>query len=302
MCHVVPFGTVSVRKSVKPRSQMEDEMHNWTLGFVGAGVMAEVMIAGLLEEGILPPQRIVASNRRAARSTELVERYGIRCSQDNLSVAAQADVLVLSVKPQTLPKILPQLSGALQPSTMVLSIIAGASSAVLTRGLGHSRIARCMPNLPCRIRKGMTVWYAPESSNPADLQRIDTILGVMGQALRVTEETHVDRATAVNGTGPAIVAEFVKSMLDAATYIGEPRNVARETVLATLAGTVEMIRQSDAHVAQLIDEVTSPGGTTSRALQVLKQGRFSAVITDSIDAAYQRTVALGGALEEKVGE
>jgi pyrroline-5-carboxylate reductase len=157
-----------------------------------------------------------------------------------------------------------------------------------------------MPNLPCRIRRGMTVWYAPDATSPADLQRIESILGVMGQAIQVTEETHVDRATAVNGTGPAIVAEFVKAMLDAATYIGEPRNVARETVLATLVGTAEMIRSSDAHVSQLIDEVTSPGGTTSRALQVLRNGRFSAVITDSIDAAYQRTVELGAALEEKV--
>jgi pyrroline-5-carboxylate reductase len=273
---------------------------SWTLGFVGAGVMAEVMIAGLLEEAVLPAQRIIASNRRAARSAELVGRYGIRCSQDNLAVAEQADVLVLSVKPQTLPKILPQLAGKLRPSTMVISIIAGASSAVLERGLKHGRIARCMPNLPCRIRRGMTVWYAPDATSPADLQRIESILGVMGQAIQVTEETHVDRATAVNGTGPAIVAEFVKAMLDAATYIGEPRNVARETVLATLVGTAEMIRSSDAHVSQLIDEVTSPGGTTSRALQVLRNGRFSAVITDSIDAAYQRTVELGAALEEKV--
>ena len=277
-------------------------MQNWTLGFVGAGVMAEVMIAGLLEEGVLPSQRILASNRRAERSGELAERYGIRCSQDNLGIAEQADVLVLSVKPQTLPKILPQLAGRLRPQTMVLSIIAGASLSVLKKGLQHDRVARCMPNLPCRIRRGMTVWYAPKGTAAADLQRIQAILGVMGEEVRVTEESHVDMATAVNGTGPAIVAQFVKAMLEAATYIGEPRTVARETVLATLAGTAEMIRASDAHVAQLIDEVTSPGGTTSRALQVLKQGRFSAVITESIDAAYQRTVELGAGLEDTVGE
>ena len=277
-------------------------MQAWTLGFVGAGVMAEVLIAGLLEEGVLPAQRILASNRRLERSAELSEQYGIRCFQDNLTVAEQADVLVLSVKPQTLPKILPQLTGRLRPQTMVLSIIAGASSAVLKKGLKHERVSRCMPNLPCRIRRGMTVWYAPEDTAAADLQRIDSILSVMGEALQVQEETHVDRATAVNGTGPAIVAQFVKAMLEAATFIGEPRTVAHDTVLATLAGTAEMIRRSDVHVAQLIDEVTSPGGTTSRALQVLKQGRFSAVITDSIDAAYQRTVELGAALEETVDQ
>jgi pyrroline-5-carboxylate reductase len=275
----------------------------WTLGFVGAGVMAEVMIAGLLEEGILPPSRIIASNRRAERSAELVEQYGIRCTQDNTEAARAADVLVLSVKPQTLYKVLPELHGTVQPHAQVLSIIAGARARVLSRGLGHDAVIRCMPNLPCKIRCGMTVWYAPETTPPVGIERVSQILQVMGEEVRVTEESHVDRATAVNGTGPAIVAEFVKALLEAATYIGEPRTVARETVLATLAGTVEMIRRHpDAHVAQLIDEVTSPGGTTSRALQVLKRGSMGAVITESVDAAYQRTTELGAALEAKLGK
>jgi len=274
---------------------------SWTLGFVGAGVMAEVMIAGLLDEGILPPERIIASNRRAVRSQELAERYGIRCTTDNAEAAREADVLVLSVKPQTLYKVLPQLHGQIKPAALVLSIIAGARARVLREGLGHEVVVRCMPNLPCKIRHGMTVWYAPPAIGEQDAARVQQILGVMGAEVRVTEEGHVDRATAVNGTGPAIVAEFVKAMLEAATYIGEPRGVARETVLATLAGTVEMIRRSpDAHVAQLIDEVTSPGGTTSRALQVLKRGSMSAVVTESIDAAYQRTAELGSALEERL--
>ena len=206
-------------------------------------------------------------------------------------------MLVLSVKPQTLPRVLPQLHGQVRPEVPVLSIIAGARSGMLCQGLGHTRVVRCMPNLPCKIRQGMTVWYAPPEVAPEDTERIRQILGVMGAELRVTEEGHVDRATAVNGTGPAIVAEFVKAMLEAAAYIGEPRDVARETVLATLSGTAELIRRSDVHVAQLIDEVTSPGGTTSRALQVLKRGSFGAVLTESVDAAYQRTLELGAALE-----
>jgi len=135
------------------------------------------------------------------------------------------------------------------------------------------------------------------------VERIRQILGVMGEELQVDDESHVDRATAVNGTGPAIVAQFVKAMLEAATFIGEPRSVAQQTVLATIAGTAEMIRQAadeGKHVAQLIDEVTSPGGTTSRALQVMKQGRFSAVLTDAISAAHERTIALGQSLEESL--
>jgi pyrroline-5-carboxylate reductase len=262
--------------------------------------MAEVMIAGLLDEGVVAADRVLASNRRASRSAELAERYGIVASTDNAMVAAEADIVVLSVKPQTLATVLRELKGKVNPEATVLSIVAGARTGLLQRGLGHERVARCMPNLPCRIRQGMTVWAAPDDTPEAHTARIETVLGVMGEVIRVTDESHVDRATAVNGTGPAIVAQFVKAMLEAAAYIGVSRSVAKETVLSTLAGTAQMIRDSDDHVAQLIDEVTSPGGTTSRALQVLKQGRFSAVLTESVDAAYQRTLELGEALEDSL--
>ncbi len=275
---------------------------DWTIGFIGAGVMAEVMIAGLLDEGVLDAERILASNRRADRSAELSEEYGIVTTTNNTEVAQRADVVVLSVKPQTLAKVLRELNGQINPTATVLSIVAGASTAVLQAGLGHARVARCMPNLPCRIRQGMSVWAAPADAESTDLDRIESILGVMGEAIRVSDEGHVDRATAVNGTGPAIVAQFVKAMLEAAAYIGESRSVASETVLATLVGTAQMIRSSDAHVADLIDEVTSPGGTTSRALQVLKQGRFSAVLTEAVDAAYQRTLELGESLNAQIDE
>ena len=148
---------------------------------------------------------------------------------------------------------------------------------------------------------GTTVELEIEEPEFDDRARVRAILGVMGAEVEVDDEGHLDRATAVSGTGPAIVAHFVKAYLEAAAYIGEPRGVARETVLATLVGTVEMIRRSDGHVAELIDEVTSPGGTTSRALQVLKNGRFSAGGPEAVDAAYQRPVELGDALEGSVG-
>jgi pyrroline-5-carboxylate reductase len=273
---------------------------DWTLGFVGCGVMAEVMIAGILDEGLLPADRIIASNRRESRGEELRERYGIRTTTDNVEVVSGSTVSVLSVKPQGLANVLKELNGSVPPQAMVLSIIAGANMNVLRIGLGHDRVARCMPNLPCRIREGMTVWAAPQNTDEADAERIEQILKVMGGVIRVIDEEHVDMATAVNGTGPAIVAQFVKAMLEAAAYIGESRSVAKETVLATMVGTAKMLQSSDGHIASLIDEVTSPGGTTSRALQVLKQGRFSAVLTESIDAAYERTKEMGEQLERDI--
>ncbi len=268
----------------------------WTIGFVGTGVMAETMIAGLCDNGF-SPGRITASHRREERCVAL-RAYGISACVDNRE-AALADVVVLAVKPQTLAGVLAELRGQLRPEALVLSIVAGARVRAIAEALGHTRVVRAMPNLPCRIRQGMTVWHGKDLAE-ADGARVRTVLSSMGAEIEVDDEGHVDRATAVSGTGPAIVAHFVKAFLEAAAYIGEPRGVARETVLATLSGTVELLRQSDAHVAELIDEVTSPGGTTSRALQVLKNGRFSAVLTESVDAAYQRTVELGDQLETKL--
>lgn len=258
--------------------------------------MAETMIAGLIDTGI-SPGRIVASHRRPERLGQLAV-YGTATTLDN-AVAAACDIVVIGLKPQSLATALPPLRGQLKPASVVISIAAGARCALISELLAHARVARAMPNLPCRIRQGMTVWYGGTDLVAADRERVNTVLASMGATFPVDDEGHVDRATAVSGTGPAIVAHFVKALLEAASFIGEPRGMARETVLATLSGTVEMLKQSDAHVAELIDEVASPGGTTTRALQVLKNGRFSAVLTESIDAAYQRSVELGAQLEAK---
>lgn len=269
---------------------------SWTTGFVGAGVMAETLVAGLLAEGFAPA-RIIASHRRPERVAELA-RLGIRATVDNRE-AASADVVLITVKPQTLLPVLAEIRGAFRPDALLVSIVAGARIGVLQRASGHDRVVRSMPNLPCRIRQGMTVWCGAPGLGDPDRERVGAVLGVMGKHVEVGDEGHVDRATAVNGTGPAIVAHFVKAFIEAAGYIGEPRALARETVLETLLGTAAMIRENDGHIAELIDEVTSPGGTTSRALQVLKNGRFSAVLTEAVDAAYARTRELGDALEEK---
>ena len=268
---------------------------NWTLGLIGAGVMAETMLAGALGQGVIGANQVLASDPNGGRRAHLSERFGIRCVEENAEVFASADLIVLCVKPQSLQRLFESRSAIINESTQVLSIVAGASIGALSKGLGHSKVARAMPNLPCRVHCGTTVWTGAVGK---DAERIRAVLSCMGDVIEVDQEKHIDRATAVNGTGPAIIAEFVKAMTEAATFIGEPRDLARASVLSTLKGTLEMIDQSDAHVAQLIDEVTSPGGTTSRALQVLKKGRMAAVVTDSVNAAYLRTLELGADLND----
>ncbi len=276
------------------------DLRSSRIAFVGSGVMAEVMISGMLSLGDADPGRIWASGPREERAAHLRETYGIHAGTDNLEAVGNADIVVLSVKPQTLPKVLPEIRKGIQEHHLVLSIIAGARMKVIGSSLGHPAIVRCMPNLPCRIHRGMTVWTATREVRPEVREEVRAILRTMGKETYVSDELDVDRATAVNGTGPAIIAHFVKSLEDAANFIGEPRPLARESVLETILGTAAMILSSDRHTAELIDSVTSPGGTTSRALHVLHQGKFSAILTDAIDAAFRRTLEMGDQLDEKM--
>jgi pyrroline-5-carboxylate reductase len=273
---------------------------SWRLGFLGAGVMAETMIAGVLSEGLVAPEDVLASDPHGNRRSTLELRYRIGTTRDNAEVVGSCDLVVLAVKPQSLARVFREVGGLVREDAQVLSIVAGASIASLRRGLQHPHVARAMPNLPCRIHRGVTVWTAAEGEAA---ERIQAVLEGMGRAIYVDTERHVDRATAVSGTGPAVVAEFVKALMEASTYIGMPRELGREAVLATLLGTVEMIeRDEELHVAELIDRVTSPGGTTSRALQVLKRERVASAVTESIDAAYQRTLELGKDLEAQLDQ
>ena len=271
-----------------------------SIGFVGSGVMAEVMIDGLLRRQLVAPADIWAAGPRLERAEQLAARHGIHATVDSLEAVAAVDLVVLAVKPQTLAKVLHQLRGAIRQEQLVLSIVAGARMGVIGTALGHPAIVRCMPNLPCQIHRGMTIWTATAEVSEAARARVRRILQTMGREIYVPDELDVDRATAVNGTGPAIIAHFVKALEDAANFIGESRELGRQSVLQTIIGTAEMILASDRHVAELIDGVTSPGGTTSRALHVLQHGRFTAVLTDAIEAAFRRTLELGVNLEEQV--
>jgi pyrroline-5-carboxylate reductase len=272
------------------------------IGFVGSGVMAEVMIEGLLTRQLVAPGEIWAAGPRPERAEQLAARYGIQATTDNLEAVAGADLVVLSVKPQTLSKVLCQIRGAIRQEQLVLSIIAGARMGSIGAALGHPAIVRCMPNLPCQIHRGMTIWTATPEVSAAARASVRRILQTMGREIYVPDELDVDRATAVNGTGPAIIAHFVKALEDAANFIGESRELGRQSVLQTIIGTAEMILASERHIAELIDGVTSPGGTTSRALHVLQQGRFGAVLTDAIEAAFRRCVEMGRNLDEQLGK
>lgn len=260
--------------------------------------MAEAMIAGLLRQGLLSRPQVVCSHPRAERVRELEERLGVTVLADNLEVARKADILILAVKPQVLPRVLRQLAGSVPAETLVISIVGGAGTAALAAGLGHRAIVRAMPNTPAQIGEGVTVWFATAAVTPAAKGQVSALLSALGTQLEVEDERQVAMATAVSGTGPTYAFLFAESLVEAAVHLGFPRHLARRLVLETLRGSIAFAIQSGEHPAQLRDMVTSPGGTSAEALAALERGRFRTVVSDAVWAAFRRTLQLEAALDE----
>ncbi len=268
---------------------------NKTIAFIGPGAMAEAMIGGLVRQQLAQPEALLAAGPRQERLDELNQRYGIAGLTDNAQAACRADVVVLSVKPQRLDRVLAGLKGSVQPGALVLSIVAGASIEKLSRGLGHQVVVRSMPNTPAQIGEGITVWTASPEVSQVQLDMTRTILGALGEQVFVEEENYLDMATALSGTGPAYVFLFMEAMVDAGVHLGFPRRIAEQLVAQTVRGSVDYYtRRSDpVHLARLRNEVTSPGGTSAEALYYLEKAGFRTAISRAIWAAYVRSKELG---------
>jgi pyrroline-5-carboxylate reductase len=267
------------------------------VGVVGTGAMAEAMVAGMLAMGLFEPSQICCSHPRDERRRLLAERHGVSTAATNQAAAEGADVVLLAVKPQVLPTVMPELRTVLTDDQLVLSVIAGASTRALGDGLGHPAIVRSMPNTPAQIGQGVTVWYATEAVTPSQKERTRTMLSALGREFEVHDERQVAMATAVSGTGPTYIFLFIEALVDAAVHLGFPRHVARELVLDTMQGSAAFALRSGRHVAELRDMVTSPGGTSAEALYELERGRLRTVVSDAVWAAFERTRQLEGRLE-----
>ncbi len=275
------------------------------IAFVGPGVMAEAMIAGLLRQELSRPENLTASGPRKERGDELAHKYGIQATTDNSAAVAQADVIVMSVKPQRLSEVMKGLR-AIRPEALVLSIVAGASIRKLGAGLRHKAIVRSMPNTPGQIGQGITVWTASPEVSDEQRQVAQQILGALGEQVFVEDESYLDMATALSGTGPAYVFLFTEALIDAGVHMGFPRRIAEQLVLQTLKGSAAFYEQAERHPATLRNQVTSPGGTSAEALYYLEKAGFRTAISRAVWAAYQRSLELGkekpGHLREEHGE
>ncbi|HEV2128264.1 MAG TPA: pyrroline-5-carboxylate reductase [Thermomicrobiales bacterium] len=285
----------------KKGRKAEAALASTSIGFVGAGVMAESIIAGLLAKGMLPPAQIIASHPRADRRERLADRYGVQVTASNREAAADADLVLLTIKPQVLRKVMQELHGQLSPRQVVISIIAGPALSTLRRGLGHDAVVRVMPNTPAQVSEGMSVWAATEAVSGEQRDAVRSVLAALGEEIEVETEKYVDMATALSGTGPTYVFLMMEALVDAGVHMGFPRHLAEEIVLQTVSGSVSFARSSGRHLAELRNMVTSPGGTSAEAIYQMEKGGLRTVLSKSVYAAYQRTQTLAAEQESQDG-
>lgn len=271
---------------------------NQTIAFIGAGIMGEAMIRGLLSQEIVQPEQIIASDPWQERLEYIQGQYGVQVTADNTVAAEAGQVIVLSIKPQSLDKVMPNVRGHLRRRDLLISILAGVPIKKLADGMAHAAVARAMPNTPAQIGQGITVWTATKEVEEAHKQQAQAILGSFGEQVFMDDERYLDMATALSGTGPAYVFMVMEAMIDAGVHLGFSRHIATKLVFQTMRGSVEYAAQSNKHVAELRNQVTSPGGTTASALYQLEKGGLRTVLSRGIWAAYERSVELGRGQKE----
>jgi len=280
------------------RPETGTDLRDVHLSFIGCGVMAESIFAGLLRKGLVTPNQISGSHPRAARRGELFNRYGIQMLESNREAAesvpaGKESIVILGVKPQRLSVVLAELKGALRPEQLLLSIVAGAKLETLAQELEHPAIVRTMPNTPAQIGEGVTAWTTTSEVSEAQEAKVRTLLGALGLEMRVETENMIDMATALSATGPTYIFMMMEALVDAGVHMGFSRHVSQDLVIQTMLGSVLFARESAKHPAELRNMVTSPGGTSAEAIYQMEKGSLRTVLSKAVWAAYQRAVALG---------
>jgi pyrroline-5-carboxylate reductase len=270
------------------------------VGIVGAGVMAESIIAGLVADRAVRPELLAASHPRRDRREALAERHGVHAVAANRDALVDAEVVVIAVKPQMLARVMRELRGRLDSEQVVVSIVAGATLRTLVDGLQHAAVVRAMPNTPSQIQRGMSVWSASDACTARQRDLARAVLRALGDERQVADEAFVAMATALSGTGPTYLFAVMEALIDAGVHLGFPRELAHDLVVETLIGSAEFAKRSELHPAQLRNAVTSPGGTSAAAIYELEKGRIRTVFSDAVWAAYRRTLELGERLESEV--
>ncbi len=275
---------------------------NAHITFIGGGNMGRALISGLLANGFEPNQiSVVEAN--ATTALKLYEDFGVQGIGALEQIAfdfTKNNVVVMAIKPQDFNVVAKGLASKLKhasaPGPLILSIAAGIRLKDMSRWLDHTRCVRAMPNTPALIGKGITGLFADAAVNASDRALAQTICTAVGQTVWVSDEKLMDAVTAVSGSGPAYVFAFLESMQSAGEKLGLDAKIARQLAYATLEGATQLAHNSDEHAGVLRERVTSKGGTTAAALDVMKQYGWHETLEKAIDAASQRGKTMGDEL------
>jgi pyrroline-5-carboxylate reductase len=255
--------------------------------------MAEAIIKGLLAKGLAKPKEIAVTDIKPARIKYLAAQYKVATHRSAAEALTGAELVVLAFKPQDLAESAAAVKHLIPPDVPVISILAGTTLSGLRIALEHTALVRTIPNMPAQIGEGITVWTSTKDVTQAQKESVRTLLSALGKEIFVTNEEHVDMATALSSSGPAYVFLIIEALTDAGVHIGLPRAVTQELVLETIVGSAHAVEKLGKHPAELKNMVTSPGGTTTEALRKLEAGGLRHLLIEAVEAAYEKSRKLG---------
>jgi pyrroline-5-carboxylate reductase len=260
------------------------------VAIIGAGVMGETLLSGLLRAGT-PADQLLVCEKRPERATELAERYGVRVVGD-LSAVTAADTVALVVKPQDMTEVLGEVGPHLSRGQLVVSLAAGITTAFIEQRLPEGvAVVRVMPNTPALVDEGMAAISGGTHCDEQHLVRAEELLRATGRVVRVPEKQQ-DAVTAISGSGPAYLFFVVEAMIEAGVHLGLPRTTATELVVQTVVGSAKLLRETGEHPTVLRERVTSPGGTTAAAIRALEDHKVRAAFITAMEAARDRSRTL----------
>ena len=262
------------------------------LALLGGGKMGQALLGGLLASGWRRPDEVVVTGRRKEPLEQLAARHGVQTTTDNAAAVAGAEIVVIAVKPQDMESLLSEISAELTPDQTLLSFVAAISTDFIEKRLEYQvPVVRGMPNTPSVVHEGMAAISAGKYAGDENLDLARDVLNHVGRVVTVDEE-YLDAVTAISGSGPAYFALLAEAMIEGGILLGLSREISTELVIQTMLGSAKMLRDEKMHPVELREMVTSPGGTTTRAIRVLEQSGVRAAFLNAIQAAMERSQEL----------
>jgi len=262
------------------------------LAVLGAGKLGETLIKGLIEAGVTTAASVTVTAAHQERLDQVREKFGVSCTLSNADAARSADVIILSVKPQTVPAVLADIRDVLRPPQILISVAASVSAAFIEKHLGSPvAVIRAMPNTPCLVDKGMTGIAPGTNASRQDLELARYIFSAVGRTV-VADEKHMDAITGLSASGPAFIYIIIESLAEAGVKVGLPRDIATELAAQTVVGAGSMVLETGEHPAKLKDTVTTPAGCTIDGILELEDGGLRVTLIKAVVKATERAKEL----------